>query len=323
ATNIKSEYQDEYILGFDKKWGDSWTYGAKLTYRNLRNAIDDIGDSFAIQNKISAMGIDPNTYDPSQIQGSYLINPGHTNTFQIPKIGGGYYAVPVTWKEFGFNTTLKRKYYGLDMYLEHPYDGKWYGKIDYLYSKSYGNSEGQVRSDIGQGDVSATVDWDYAQVMDYANGNLSNDRRHQLKAFGAYQLTPEWNLSGNLQIASGTPKSCLGRYGAAQTNPGLGYGPYYHYCNGAPFSPGKLHNPWTYTLSLGAEYRPLWADKKLGFQVTVYNVLDQQKTTQTYAIYGDSRPNAAGKPTALNPSYLRPYSSQTPRYVRFGVSYDF
>ncbi len=42
----------------------------------------------------------------------------------------------------------------------------------------------------------------------------------------------------------------------------------------------------------------------------VYNVLNKQTTTQTYAISTSS-------------SYLRPYSSQTPRYVRFGVSYDF
>ncbi|MEO8998043.1 MAG: TonB-dependent receptor [Rhodanobacter sp.] len=324
ATNLRSEFQDEYILGFDKKLGDSWVYGAKATYRNLRNAIDDVGDSGKIQDKMNALGINPATYDPNSIQGSYLINPGSTNTFEIPKLAGGYYSVPVTWKEFGFNTTLKRKYYGLDLFLEHPFDGKWFGKVDYLYSKSYGNSEGQVRSDIGQTDVSATVDWDYAEVMDYANGNLANDRRHQLKVFGAYQVAPEWNVSGNLQVLSGSPKSCLGFYGSKQTNPSLGYGDYYHYCNGQPFSPGKLHNPWTYTLSLGAEYRPQWADKKLGFQVTVYNVLDQQRTTQTYARYGSSVPNPiTGAYTALNANYLRPYSAQQPRYVRFGISYDY
>ncbi len=324
VTNLKSEYQDEYILGFDKKLGDSWVYGAKATYRNLRNAIDDIGDSPSIAAKMAAMGIDPATI--GTIQGSYLINPGATNIFEIPKIGGGYYNVAMDWKnDFHFNTTLKRKYYGLDMYLEHPFDGKWFGKIDYLYSKSYGNSEGQVRSDIGQTDVSATVDWDYAAVMDYANGDLSNDRRHQLKAFGSYQLTPEWMVSGNLAVLSGSPRTCLGAYGAGQTYPGLGYGDYHHFCNGSPWSPGKTHNPWTYTLSLGGEYRPEWADKKLAFNVFVYNVLNQQKTTQTYAIYGNSAPDPdnGGAIDGLNVSYLRPYTAQSPRYVRFGVTYDF
>ena len=111
---------------------------------------------------------------------------------------------------------MKRKYYGLDLYLEHPFDGKWFGKIDYLYSRSYGNSEGQVRTDIGQTDVSATVDWDYAKVMDYADGALANDRRHQIKAYGSYQIASEWMLSGNLAILSGGPRTCLGYYGVDQ-----------------------------------------------------------------------------------------------------------
>jgi hypothetical protein len=315
SRNLKSEYQDEYILGFDKQLNESWTYGAKATYRNLRNAIDDVGDSFAIQRKMQAMGIDPATV--GTIQGSYLVNPGRTNNLMIPKAdGSGYYEVPMTMQDFGFNTTLKRKYAGLNLYLEHPFDGKWYGKVDYLWSHSYGNSEGQVRSDIGQTDVSATVDWDYAQLMDYANGDLSNDRRHQIKAYGSYQLTPEVLLSGNLLVMSGMPKTCLGYYGADETNPGLAYGGgYYHFCQGKPSSPGEHHQPWTYRLDLSAEYRPEWAGKKLAFNVMVYNVFNKQTTTQTYALSG-----YIAKP---NPSYNRPYSSQTPRYVRFGVSYDF
>ena len=106
------------------------------------------------------------------------------------------------------------------------------------------------------------------------------------------------------------PRTCLGYYGADQTNPGLGYGPYYHFCDGVPSSPGDSRNPWTYNLSLSAEYRPEWADKHLAFNVMVYNVFDSQKTTQVY-------------PISTSASYKRPYSSQTPRYVRFGVSYDF
>jgi hypothetical protein len=173
-----------------------------------------------------------------------------------------------------------------------------------------------VRSDIGQTDVSATVDWDYAQLMDYANGDLSNDRRHQLKAYGSYQLTPEVLLSGNMVVMSGMPKTCLGYYGANETNPGLAYsGGYYHFCQGKPYSPGEQHQPWTYRLDLSAEYRPEWAGKKLAFNVMVYNVFNSQTTLQTYALSG-----ATAKP---NPSYGRPYSSMTPRYVRLGVSYDF
>jgi len=315
ATNIKSEYQDELILGFDKRLGESWVYGAKATWRKLGRAIDDWGDTGRIAAKMAELGM--NDYDKvNGIQGSYLINPGSNPVIQVPKLSGGYYEVPLDWKkDMGFNTDLKRKYYALEMYLEHPFDGKWYGKIDYLFSRNYGNTEGQVRSDIGQTDVSATVDWDYTQVMDYANGALSNDRKHQLKAYGYYQFAPEWLVSGNIAILSGAPKTCLGLYGADQTNPGLGYGSFYHFCGGVPVVPGYKRQPWTYLLSLGAQYRPAWAGQRLAFNVQIYNVLNKQQITQTNGRYGSS--------LAVRPTYNLPLSTQSPRYVQLGITYDY
>ncbi len=71
-------------------------------------------------------------------------------------------------------------------------------------------------------------------------------------------------------------------------------------------------------LSLGGEYRPEWADKRLGFNVLVYNVLNKQTTEQIFPQYGTSIGSNSGEP-----EYLRPLSTQTPRYVRFGITYDF
>ncbi|MGP1667221.1 MAG: Oar protein, partial [Rhodanobacter sp.] len=256
------------------------------------------------------------TYDANDISGAYLFNPGRTNLLKVPKFDGGYYTVPFTTADAGFSSGIKRHYYALDVYLEHPFDGTWMGKIDYLYSRSYGNSEGQVRSDIGQTDVSATVDWDYWQVMDYANGELSNSRRHQIKAYGSYQVSPEWMVSGNVAIISGAPRSCLGLWGPDEINAGQGYGEYSHWCYGKPSRPGDMgHNPWQYMVSLSTEYRPLWADKKLAFNAMVYNVLNNRRTTQTEV--------QGGTTNAVNPYYMMPATQSQPRYVRFGVSYDF
>ncbi|HEY4292715.1 TonB-dependent receptor [Luteibacter sp.] len=312
SSNLKSEYQDEFILGFDKTLGDKWVYGAKATVRKLRNAIDDVGDADTITNKLIAQGVDPATIGP--VQGSYLFNPGRASDFLVPNLNGGYYTSHVTNADFGF-PHLKRSYYGLEMYLEHPFDGKWYGKVDYLYSKSYGNSEGQVRSDIGQQDVSATVDWDLPTLMAYSNGELSNSRRHVLKAYGSYQLTDEWMLSGNATVASGAPKSCLGYYGAGETDP-TGYQSYYHYCYGQPSAPGAAgHNPWTLLVDMSAEYRPVWADKKLAFNVTVFNVFNDRERLATYP--------QAGRSDSVDPNYRTALFQTTPRYARFGVTYDF
>ena len=323
ATNLTAEYQDEFILGFDQQINDSWVYGAKATYRKLRNGIDDVGDQFAIANKMISMGLIDDAQAKAMIAdavipASVLFNPNKTNVFRITNPDGGYYTVPMSMDDFGFNSSMKRAYLGLEMYLEHPFDGTWMGKVTYTWSHSYGNSEGQVRSDIGQNDVSATVDWDYAQVMDYANGDLSNDRRHQLKAYGAWQIAPEWMVSGNLTVMSGMPRTCLGFYGTEQTNPGLGYGGYYHFCDGSPYSPGKDHNPWEYTLDLGVQYRPEWANKNLNFAMNVRNVFNRQSVRQTYPQY------AGGNPywPSMQDDPM-PISWTSPRTVELSVSYDY
>jgi hypothetical protein len=312
ARNIKSEHQDEFVLGFDKTLNASWNYGVKGIVRHLRTGLDDICDPDTILAKATALGYDVNNV--SNINGCYLSNPGQTNVYALPTTDGKYYEIPVTADDFGM-AKMKRNYYALNAYLEHQFDGKWQARVDYTFSRSYGNSEGQVRSDIGQNDVSATVDWDYGVFSDYANGYLANDRKHQLKFYGTYQATPEWMVAGTVQVLSGTPKSCLGYYGAGQTNP-TGYGPYYHYCDGKPSRPGDAgRNPWQELVNLNVEYRPAFADHKLAFSAYVFNVLNQQRTTQTYAIYGQ-----AG---AVISSWKRPLTTTTPRYFRFAVSYDF
>ncbi len=322
ASNISSEYQDTYLLGFDKTLGRNWVYGAKAQVSKLRNAIDDTGDQQAILAKAAAMGIDVSTIAPN-IQGGYLINPGRTNNIVIASTNGGYVTVPMSPADFGF-PPLKRNYYALDLYLEHPQDGKWYGKIDYVFSRSYGNTEGQVRSDIGQSDVSATVDWDFASLMAYANGYQGNDHTHTLKAYGSYQITPEWMVAGNLLIQSGAPRSCLGYYGTDINNPQdpTGYGDFYHFCDGKASRPGDAgRNPFVQKLDLSLEYRPAWAGKKLAFDLDVFNVLNRQVKLQTYPWYGGQG--------AYEPSYGRafgtaPYYGYTaPRTVRIGARYDF
>ena len=86
ASNLKSQYQDEAILGVDKAWGDNWVTGAKVTYRKLQSAIDDICDSARIADKLEAQGVDP---DSVIIPGCVIFNPGQTNSFSLENVDGG------------------------------------------------------------------------------------------------------------------------------------------------------------------------------------------------------------------------------------------
>lgn len=313
-TDLKSQYQDELILGFEKTIGEKWNSGAKFTYRKLQTAIDDVCDTGKIADKLEASGIDSSSV---AIPGCVMFNPGETNTYKlINNDGSGYTSVRMSQQDWGFTSGAKRNYVAVDLFLEHPFDEKWYGRVDYTWSHSYGNTEGQVKSDIGQTDVSKTQDWDSAELMYYAGGNLANDRRHQLKAFGAYQITPEWMASATLRVQSGMPRSCLGYFGSDESDP-LGYGSSYHYCGGNPSRPGDAGTmPWTTRLDLGLTYRPNYFDKKLALGLQVFNVFNLRKPVQIDATYEDDAY------TVSNTYGIGTYYTQ-PRYLRLSASYDF
>ncbi|MBE1160277.1 TonB-dependent receptor [Dyella acidiphila] len=315
AKNLRSQYQDEAILGFSKTLGSNWVYGAKLTVRKLQAAIDDVCDAGALEKAATAQGI-----DVSKITipgGCWIFNPGRSNTFLLPNSNGiGYSEVTMSNRDWGFNEGAKRKYYALDLFLEHPFDGKWQGRIDYTFSRNYGNTEGQVLSTQGQKDISKTQDWDFAQLMENSNGVLSNDRTHQFKAYGAYLISPEWMVSGSLQLMSGAPKACLGYYGSNESDPTL-YGSRYRYCAGSPTPLGSLGRlPWTRQLNLGVTYQPAFADKKLALTLDVFNVLNERKATVLDATYETA-------PYTVSNTYGMPLYLQDPRYVRVSASYDW
>lgn len=314
ARGMGAYYQDEYIVGTDKMLGDRWVVGAKVTYRKLKSSIDDFCDERPFQNWGARNGVDMGAAD---ISGCYLFNPGKNNTFQVDVDGqGAYRDVTLTTQDFTNNgigfPALKRKYYALNLYAEHQFSERWYGKADYVFSRSYGNSEGMLKSDNGQTDPSVTQDWDSPELMVGSNGPLPNDRKHQFKAYGYFQLTPEWLISANLVVASGRPVNCTG---VGPIDP-LRYGASYHYCDGK-LSPrgagGRL--PWTQQLNLGMEWRPAFADHKVGFNVDVFNVFTRQHETSVI----ETAENDAGVRVA---TYKRAASYTQPRYFRLAVRYD-
>ena len=301
--------------------------GAKLTSRNLRSAVDDICDPGRMAAKLES--IQAGLSDRVEIPGCFMFNPGGTNTFSLANIDpvtgartGSRTEVVMTASDWGFTDKMKRGYSGLDVYLERPFDGKWEARIDYTFSKSTGNMEGQVKSEFGQANISKTQDWDAAEIMAYASGYLANDRRHQLKVRGSYQITDELMVGGNLRVLSGAPISCLGYFnpGNIDENSGaadpIGYGASYHTCFGEIARPGGKRTPWTRTVDLGLIYTPAMFDKKLTLGIQVRNVLNADEATQVNV-------TSENDPYSVSNTYMLPLSNQTPRTVVFTASYNW
>lgn len=345
-ADLKSHYQDEFILGFDKSLGSDWTVGARATYRILKAQVDDTGDGKPVCRFMEANGLFIDQY--TDLQDCYdnipfpgvIFNPGRGADFYTAP----YYDeddnvdvnrlihVKLTADELGMPKP-KRKYAAFNAYLEHPFNGTWYGRLDYTWSHSYGNTEGQIKSDIAQGDVAASQDWDFADFMFYANGNLPNDRRHQVRAFGYWQLTPEWMLSSTILANSGRPKNCIGPW-VKDPETGLytdpdgymsrnGASGAFHMCYGEPSPRGSLGTlPWTYTMDLGVQWRPAFAGNNLSFNLNVFNVFNQQRTitVNETSVGGAVTGTSGGSP---NNMYQGVLATSPPRYTRLSMQYDF
>ncbi|MGZ3183919.1 MAG: TonB-dependent receptor [Telluria sp.] len=341
ALGMKPSAQDELSLGFDKVWSPELTFGGKVTYRKLQTTIDDLCDGrpfrrYALAHHIAT--IDDATFDPENPVYSYFncaaFNPGEGNSFMIDYMQNGQYTkVTLSAADLGF-PKAERKYTAVDLYLEHPLRNGWYGKINYTWSRSKGNTEGQTLSDLNnaQNDLSATTTWDYPEIMNYANGLLANDRTHQIKAFGYWNATEQWTIGANVNIESGRPRGCVG--GNPDPNAGadwqqVGTSPNYgveHYCfgvasgtktsvdNNVPAPRGTMGRlPWRKALDLNVAYKPTFL-AGLQLKAEVFNVFNSQVIAKYNEQYNSG--------TAIASTYGTVSAYTGPRSARVSAEYN-
>ena len=325
--NLKPMYQDEYILGMQKQITDSFSLGARLIHRDLKAAIDDTCDyrpiiAWALANGFTADGgifIEPSdktqnsdiaVYNPG-FAFCHLYNPGSDVSFRMDINGDGVLeTVEIDGELLG--PKAKRKYTAFEVFFESSFD-RGFLQGSYTFAKNIGNTEGGVKSDIGQDDTGTTQDFDYPELAEGSYGYLPNDRRHSFKLFGSYDVTDTVAIGANLIVQSGRPQNCFGYH---PINPAYANG--YFYCDGVQVDRGTAgRNPWTQKLDMNVAWKPGFADDKLTFKVDVFNVLNSRKATNVNEFGED----AGG---SLQPLLYKSANGwQTPRSVRFMVQYDF
>ncbi|KFN42556.1 TonB-dependent receptor [Arenimonas oryziterrae] len=328
SENLEPMYQDEYILGFQTQITDHLSGGVRGIYRNLKRAIDDQCDVRPIFEYAMDHGL---AFDPINPRFAFchLYNPGSDGIFNVDVDNDGTFeriVIPAAV----LGPKARRTYKAVEFFAE----GQWqdfFFQGSYTWAKSSGNTEGGIKSDIGQQDTGTTQDFDYPELMIGADGDLPNDRRHTLKLYGNYEINPQWSIGASVLVQSGRPINCFGYLGGTNTSI---YGNSYFSCdnlrtqstadgdgdNGATVrGRGRSgRTPWSRSLDLNIAYRPAFAEGRLTFKADVFNLLNEHAVTSV-SEFGE---NSAGE-SQFSTTYKAPTNFQAARSFRFMVQYDF
>lgn len=298
--DIEPMYQDEFIVGYERQIFGDYIASATYAFRDLRRGIEDITIDEAIG-----------------VSGAFhyvLANPGRAvRTFYDVDGDSRLDELNLSAEEIGM-PAVKRRYHAATLGLERRWDGVFYAKGLYTWSHSYGNYEGMVRSDNGQDDAGITTQYDFAGLVEGANGNLPNDRRHQLKLWGAWAFAASWQASAAFQYASGRPRNAFGIH---PTDPHAAqYGASSFYNQGRFVPRGTLGTTSeTFRLDIGLKYTGDLDRGSLTARLDIFNILDRDTETEV----DEHADTASGQ---ASPTFGLPTRFQQPRTVRLGIQYE-
>ncbi|TPG19924.1 TonB-dependent receptor [Sphingomonas koreensis] len=339
AEGLKPSYSDEIKVGASQRLGD-WTFGVNWIHRRLGRTLEDIAVDAGIIGYCNANGIEGCADVYTGFTQYVVSNPG-TDVTVVPLYNvGGLGTSPITLKaeDLGFPKAV-RKYDTYEFTFDKPFNGTWSLAGSYSYTKLRGNYEGSVDSTIDQTDTGITQDFDQPGLLEGAYGDLANGRAHQLKIYGAYQVLPWLQFSGNLSLASPRKFSCIGNY-PDPNNFASGYGAFSYYCQqpsaahgGAPFSytdsNGDTVTTGSYLVPRGSAFQGQWFKQlDIGVKIDVpgldgaavradvFNVFNWQDKLD-FNEFGDL--DFAGP----NDAYRLPTGYTQPRYVRLTFSLRF
>jgi carboxypeptidase family protein len=322
---LKGQYIDEVLGGFEYEVMPNTTAGVRITRRNLGRVIED----FLVP-----------------ADGEYFIaNPGEGTLGKTLSFYDFVTSAPAPKAE--------RKYTAVELSLRKRYTNNWQFLGSYVWTKLEGNYDGTFQSSTGQLDPNINSAFDYADFMVNAQGPLSGQRTHQIKLDSSYTVASGpadgLNFGGSFHWYSGTP---LTAYGYS-----FGYSNWEYYLTPRG-SLGTGPSDWEGDVHIGYPLK-VGSQVKANILLDLFNVFNRQGITlldQRYNLAqngacagvpdaicnGDggllAKPNSTDpvaqlsnpKGTAPNPDFLKagrdssfPTSFTLPRAIRFGVRLTF
>ncbi|MBL4942206.1 MAG: TonB-dependent receptor [Colwellia sp.] len=327
SANLESMYSDEITLGFEQEFMDGdMVLSMRAIYRDLGRSIEDTDYGPVINKYLAANNL------PGDASYTYILaNPGSTLDVKGDFNGDGEKVhVVIPGSEIGLPTP-ERQYGALETVLSGiAYDNLHYN-VSYTWSHSWGNTEGLVRTDNAQADPGWTTSYDYAELMDYSNGNLPNDRRHAFKFNGFYDITEDLSFGFNARVVSGMPinKFAVHPQGVDSCTEGS----VWEACNGAYYGQVSFYDEngdpaprgssgttdWTTEIDLSLAYNVDLAGGNLLLKATVYNALN----ADTQIAVQQQRAQNGDNGLEVNPNWGNTTARLGARYMSFEARYSF
>ena len=330
ASNLKQPFQDEFILGFQKAINQEWSWGVNATYRRVTRAIEDL----QVRNSAQC---------PWYVGEWPIVNPGEVATLYCPPdedegTAGFWFDLDTgkdSWRKLGSGEIVgykkpKRDYKAVEFQIDRAWDDKWAFNASYLWSKSEGNIEGPVNSDLGYADTNLVQFYDHPAVNE-RYGVLFNDHRHQIKLRGSYKLNDMWSFGATASAVSGGP---ITAFGVRWPNDNRAAGGTSEFSGGGSgwlcvANCGSVNRQLVYT-ERGAFGRMPWVTN-LGANVTwtfpsdaidlkarfsVFNLLNRQTEVNVHSRYEST-------PGVRQPYFGQGTVWQSPRYMNLVVTWSF
>jgi Carboxypeptidase regulatory-like domain/TonB dependent receptor-like, beta-barrel len=284
--NLKGQYIEEFLTGFEYQLQNNVVLGAKFTRRNLGRVIED----FLIPSDL--------TY--------FIANPGSGIGSEVTFFD--YTSAPAP--------KARRQETAFELTAQKRFSRNYQLLASAVFSKLEGNYDGTFQNSTGQLDPNINSAFDYADFLVNADGKLSNDRKFQFKLDGSYSFSSGplngMDIGVSTHVFSGTP---LNAYGYS-----VGYNNWEYYL--APRgSVGR--GPRDYETNLHVAYPIRFSgSQRLTLIADIFNLFDRQAITQLdqrYNIIQDGK--CAGIPGGLcngdgglltNPGTLTPAGTINP-----------
>jgi Carboxypeptidase regulatory-like domain/TonB dependent receptor/TonB-dependent Receptor Plug Domain len=338
SAGTGAEYQDEVVAGYEKEFGNKFTFSGRFVYRHIRRIIEDtsginvtqnnagVPQQYVIANPSATLDIFHNFFPCTS---GPTCDPA-TNYTDLNQPILGADGIPD-----GFPNAT-RIYKSMELVMSRRFSNNLQLFVNYTLSKLYGDFQGSFRGDNAQTDPNISSLFDFTNTDgllgdQYKTGLLPTNRTHQLKFFGNYQWKNA-NFGLSWRVVSGTP---LSKYLDHPANT-------YANAGEVPVGGRGAFGTTATQFPLDAHVDYTWKPKErmtvkfLADMFDLFNSTWVQYVDQAYELSGS--PGCTGhspEPSGCtpNPDFLKPGGTNSngqtrdaftrPFYARLGIRFEF